>query len=178
MRVITGDFKGRLLKAPKGRDIRPTADKVKEALFSMIGGYIEDAVVVDLFAGSGALGLEALSRGARICYFCDNAPESLKLISANIGICGAGRRSAVLAGDFEKTLLILPEKADIILLDPPYKKEFAERCLMMISEHKRLKERGVIVFEHGADELLPDEAAGFIKIKEKKYGAIRLSLYS
>ena len=105
MRIIAGDYKGRRLNAPADYKIRPTADKVKEALFSIIGDDIDEAVVCDLFSGTGNLGLEALSRGADKCYFVDNSAESIRLIKENIEMCRAEEYSVVIHGDFEQWLV-------------------------------------------------------------------------
>ena len=177
MRIIAGSMKGRKLNTFKGNEIRPTGEKAKEAIFSMLSGYLEGSVVIDLFSGTGGLGLEALSRGAKMCYFGDNRPESIRLIRANIEICKAVDCSRVIAGSFEKTLSMIPEKADIIFLDPPYKKGLLEPCFEKIYDLNLLNEGGIIVAEHGAGEEAPDSAAGFNKIKERKYGMILVSLY-
>lgn len=177
MRVIAGKMKGRRLARPGGNDVRPTADKVKEAIFSMISDYLEDAVVVDLFAGSGSLGIEALSRGAKFCYFCDNSADSIKLIKENIKICGAEGQSKAVFDDFKKALSKVGEKADIIFLDPPYEAGLLEPCVKAIQRLDVLGENGVIVCEHGAKDGLPDDTSGFSKIKEKKYGTVFVSLY-
>ena len=123
MRIITGDFKGRKIEMPAGYDIRPTTEKVKEAMFSIIGQDIYDAVCVDLFSGTGNLGLEALSRGAEKCWFCDNNRESIRLIKQNIANCKAEEWSCLVPGDYEKCLMRIKEsgdKVDVFLLDPPY----------------------------------------------------------
>ncbi|MCL1808478.1 MAG: 16S rRNA (guanine(966)-N(2))-methyltransferase RsmD [Clostridiales bacterium] len=177
MRIIAGNYKGRVLGAPSGSGIRPTADKVKGAVFSMIGEILEGCVAVDLFSGTGSLGIEALSRGARICYFGDVSPESVALTKSNIGICGAGSRSVVIAGDFEKTLMKIPERADLVFLDPPYKKGLMESCLNLICRQGILSEGGIVVCEHEGGEDLPDAVAGLQKLKEKKYGRTLISLY-
>jgi len=177
MRIIAGKFKGRKLYSPKDDNIRPTSDKVKEAIFSMIGEYLDDAAVIDLFSGSGSLGLEALSRGAKICYFCDNSAESLKLIKSNIDVCGADESSHIFTGDYKKALSKVTEKADIIFLDPPYGEVFFDKCFEKICEYGVLKEGGLIVAEHGKETPLPDKVLNFGKIKEKKYGAVTVSLY-
>jgi len=178
MRIITGDFKGRKLNTFRGNSIRPTPDKVKEAIFSMIGAYLGDSVVLDLFAGTGNLGLEALSRGASMCYFGDNSSESVRLIKQNIGICQAEDMSKVIAGSFEKVIASLPEKVDIIFLDPPYTKGLMEQCFEKIKELEILNEDGIIVAERSLREALPDELSGFEKIKERRYGTILVSLFS
>ena len=177
MRIIAGDFKGRRLYTPSDREIRPTTDKVKEAIFSMIAAALCDAVVLDLFAGSGNLGLEAVSRGARICYFGDSARESLALIRKNVEYCRAENQSVIRAGDYRKVLAGLPEQADVILLDPPYKKGLTADCLSAIEEYDVLAEGGLIVAEHSKEETLPEAAGSLEKIKEKKYGTICVALY-
>lgn len=178
MRIIAGDYKGRRLYTPQDNRVRPTTDKVKEALFSIIAPYIGDAVVVDLFAGTGNLGLEALSRGAERCYFSDNSKESLKLIKENVGHCVADEKSIIYQGDYQKVLSKIQEKVDIVLLDPPYKKGLMENCLFLIQNLDILSEDGIIVAEHSHDEVLEDVYGKLYKIKERKYGKIVITLYS
>lgn len=177
MRIIAGDFKGRRLFTPKDNKIRPTTDKVKESIFSMIAPYLEDAVVIDLFSGTGNLGLEAISRGAVRCYFGDKSRESMELTRQNITHCGQDANSVTILGDFEYVLRKIPEKADLIFLDPPYKRGLIHDCFRQITELSLLSEDGVIVAEHGADNILEDEIFGFRKIKEKIYGTISISIY-
>lgn len=177
MRIIAGDFKGRRLFTPKDSKIRPTTDKVKESIFSMIAAYLEAAVVVDLFSGTGNLGLEALSRGASRCYFGDKSRDSMELTKQNISHCRQEENSVTIFGEFEYVLKKIPEKADIIFLDPPYKKGLIGDCFKMISDLALLSEEGVIVAEHGAEDMLADQLFGFVKIKEKNYGSIAISIY-
>lgn len=177
MRIISGDFKGRRLFAPKDSRIRPTTDKVKESIFSMVAPYLEDAVVIDLFSGTGNMGLEAISRGASRCYFGDKSRESLDLTRQNIAHCKAQDKSVPILGEYEYVLKKIKEHADLIILDPPYQEGLMEDCLELISALSLLSEDGVIVAEHGAKENLPEELAGFTKIKEKTYGTIAISIY-
>ena len=177
MRIIAGEYKGRKLLSPNGQSIKPTGDKVKEAIFSMTAGYIEGAVVIDLFSGSGCLGLEAISRGAGICYFCDNSKDSIALIKKNIEICGATEKSRVLVGDFKKTLLMIPEKANVIFLDPPFEKGVFAACFESIHNAGVLAGGGIVVAEHGRRELLPGAFYNLGRLKEKKYGVVHVSLY-
>lgn len=177
MRVIAGEYKGRRLQTPPDYSVRPTTDKVKEALFSILADRIWASNVLDLFSGTGNLGIEALSRGAELCVFADSSRDSLRLIKSNIAHCKAEEGARVVAGDFRKTLMNLSEKFDIILLDPPYDKGFLEPSFELIRQQELLKEGGVIVAEHRKEEQLPDEFYGFTKIKERKYGIIMLSIY-
>ena len=167
MRIITGDFKGRKIEMPTGYDIRPTTEKVKEAMFSIIGQRIYDSVCADLFSGTGNLGLEALSRGAEKCWFCDNNRESIKLIKQNIANCRAEEWSELVAGDYEKCLLRIKEsgdKVDVFILE-------------LIRELELLSEDGIIVAEHKREDEFPEELEGFSKLKDRNYGTITLSVY-
>lgn len=178
MRIIAGEYKGRRLESPADYSVRPTTDKVKEALFSILTEKIWGSRVLDLFSGTGNLGIEALSRGARECVFCDSSRESLRLIKSNIAHCKAQDGARIVPGDFRKTLANLEGEFDIILLDPPYGKGFLEPAFEIISQQSLLAEDGVIVAEHRKEEEIPDELYGFTKIKERKYGVIKLSIYS
>lgn len=177
MRVIAGEYKGRKLEGPSDYSVRPTADKVKEALFSILTEKIWDSNVLDLFSGTGNLGIEALSRGARLCVFGDSSKESIRLIKSNIAHCKAEKGAKVVPGDFKKTLSKLDQKFDVIILDPPYGKGFLEPCFELIRDHELLAEDGIIVAEHRKDEVLSEEIYGFQQIKERKYGSVILSIY-
>ena len=178
MRIITGEFKGRRLLTPKSYDVRPTTDKVKEAIFDMLYQYIKaDFVCLDLFAGTGNLGLEAISRGAKTCYFSDSSRESIKLIKENIKICGAEEYSVILSGDYRQNLERIHDKVDIILIDPPYASDFYLDALSEISKADILNKDGCIVCEHSDRDELPDEFAGFTKVKDKRYGSIGVTIY-
>lgn len=180
MRIISGDFKGRKLETPIGYDIRPTTEKVKEAIFSILQNDLYDAVCCDLFSGTGNLGLEALSRGAAKCYFCDNARDSINITKRNIAYCKAEDRSVLIPGDFEKCLARIEasgEKIDIFLLDPPYREGLYERCFELIREYDLLSEDGIILAEHERKDEFPEELFGYNLIKERFYGSIALSIY-
>lgn len=177
MRIIAGEYKGRRLTSPIDDRIRPTTDKVKEAIFSILTNEIYGSNVLDLFSGSGNLGLEALSRGAKHCWFCDSSRDSLKLIRGNISYCRADEKATVIAGDFRKVLSGLNVSMDIILLDPPYGKNMLPECFELIGEYDLLDENGLILAEHRKEEELPDQLGGFTKIKERKYGKVVVSIY-
>lgn len=135
MRIIAGSAKGRRLTAPVGQNIRPTADRAKEALFSIIAGYLPDAIILDLFAGTGSLGLEALSRGANEAIFVDYGKEALALIAANIRVCGFTRQQArLIRHDLRRGLPgeIADRRFHVIFLDPPYDHGLADATLTLL----------------------------------------------
>ena len=177
MRIISGELKGRRLKAPLDYSVRPTSDKVKEAVFSMIAPYIPESVVVDMFAGTGSLGLEAISRGALRAYFIDRDRSSIALVRENVKTCRVEERAIILAYDYTAALSRISEKADIIFLDPPYDAGIMNSCFEHIRAMGILNEEGIIAAEHSSDDVLPDVLAGFIKIKEKKYGKTGVTVY-
>ena len=177
MRVITGKYKGRKLNSPENYAIRPTSDKAKEALFSILTAEIYGARVLDLFAGTGSLGIEALSRGAEYCVFADASRASLNLIKSNLEHCKVEEETRVLAGDYRKVLANLNEPFDIILLDPPYGKGLIPDAIRLISEGDLLKEGGVILAEHRKEEDLPETIGKYQKEKDRRYGIVKLSIY-
>jgi len=177
MRIITGDFKGRKLETPQGFDIRPTTDKVKEAIFNLLMNDIYGKVCCDLFAGTGSLGLEALSRGAAKCYFGDSARTSINLVKLNISKCKAEDRSIVIPGDYQKVLGRINEKVNIFFLDPPYKAGLYEKCLMQIDSLDLLASQGIILAEHGVRDLMPENVGRLMKVRERKYGKTMVSIY-
>ena len=178
MRIITGEYRGRRLESPAGYDVRPTSDKVKEAVFNIIMNEVWDATCVDLFAGTGNLGLEALSRGAKKCYFGDNSRESINLIKNNVKMCRAEDKSVIIAGDYSKILGRINEKVDIFLLDPPYQDGLYENCLEIIDSLDLLSEEGIIVAEHGVRDYVPETVGSLEIIKERKYGKIMVTIYA
>ncbi len=177
MRVIAGKYKRRKLSSPLGNNIRPTTDKVKEALFSMLANEIQGSRFLDLFTGTGGIGIEALSRGAEECVFCDVSRESLKLLKDNISHCGIEEGVKICAGDYRKNLMSLDEKFNIIFLDPPYGAGMLDECFRLIDEYGLLDEKGLIIAEHRKEEELPDDMYGFKKLKERKYGIVKLTIY-
>lgn len=177
MRIITGAYRGRRLASPKDLSVRPTSDKVKEAIFSMIAQEIDQTVVLDLFAGTGSLGLEALSRGAKHCYFVDNDRESVRLIKSNIGQCKAETESTVLVGDFKYGLSRIKEPIGIAFLDPPYRTDILDEALLIVSEEGFMAPDGLVVTEHGPKKIMPESIGVLEKIKEKKYGTVYVTIY-
>ena len=177
MRIIAGDFKGRRLYTPNDKNVRPTSDKVRGAIFSILQDRMEGCVFCDLFAGTGGVGIEALSRGAKFCYFGDHAQESISLLKKNVEHVGAQDICSLTHGSFIKTLERIPEKVDIFFLDPPYEKGLIQQAVAAIKERDLLAEEGIIVCEHGKYETIADDLCGYRKVKEKKYGIVVLSLF-
>jgi 16S rRNA (guanine966-N2)-methyltransferase len=181
MRVVSGVCKGRGLKAVPGNSTRPTTDKVKEALFNMIGPYFEGGIGLDLFAGSGGLGLEALSRGLEKVIFIDRDGKAIQVIHENIKACSMEDKSEVYRNDADRALKALIKREmsfNYIFLDPPYKKQELIKLMEKITEKALLKPDGVIVCEHGHDVDLPQTVGVFSQIKHEKYGMIAISIYS
>ncbi|MBS4539750.1 16S rRNA (guanine(966)-N(2))-methyltransferase RsmD [Clostridium sp. D2Q-11] len=151
MRVITGIAKGHKLKAPKGTNTRPTTDRVKETLFNIIGDIHPDSIILDLFAGSGSIGIEFLSRGAKKSYFIDSDISSYKTILENINKTKFNDRSEVYKNTYDKALRVLRNKGirfNYIFLDPPYDKGLVEKSIEFIIEYDLLTKDGLIIVEH------------------------------
>ena len=177
MRVITGSARGKRLKELPGLDTRPTTDRVKEGLFNAIQFDIEGRRVLDLFAGTGQLGIEALSRGAAWCDFVDSAPAAMRIVRENAAACGLTGRAAFHQTDFAAFLAGRREKYGIVLLDPPYASGDLERALAAIAEIDIVTGNGIIVCESPADHLLPELPAPYEKGRDYRYGKIKLTLY-
>ena len=177
MRVITGKARGIQLKTPDGMLTRPTADRVKEALFSIINFDIPGAKVLDLFGGTGQLGIEALSRGASSAVFVDAREESCKLIRENLKRTKLESDTKVIRSDYLDYLRRCREQYDIIFLDPPYAEEFLENAIKRITEIDILRSNGIIVAERPLGKELPWEFEGYLRSKDYKYGKVLLTIY-
>ena len=178
MRIIAGYLKGRKLLSPKGNDVRPTTDKVKEAVFDILYQYTkDDYIAVDVFAGSGSIGLEAISRGASRVYFSDSSRESMALVKQNVNICSAGDKAVFLLGEFQRNIARIKDKVDVFFLDPPYANGYILPALEAIDEAGNIKDDGIVVCEHNFRDKLPEKVSGFTRIKSRKYGAIGLTFY-
>ena len=177
MRVISGSARGRRLKELQGMDTRPTTDKVKESLFNIIQFEIEGRRVLDLFGGTGQLGIEALSRGADHCTFVDMRKEAAALIRENLRLTGLSERSRVVQGDALSFLSSCGEKFDVILLDPPYHTELLEKSVERITEFDILREHGIIICESAAERELPALPPPYERGREYRYGKIRLTVF-
>ena len=173
MRVISGKYKGKILKSPTSDNIRPTGDKVKQGLFTKLQFFVQDKVVLDLFCGSGGLGIEALSRGAKKVYFVDKDKRSIALTKQNlIGLDGDYK---VMNATYAQALNTITEQADLILIDPPYASGVYSDVLNIIFEKKLLRQDGIIVCEH-PNELVIDTP--FNIFDTKRYGTVTLSFMS
>lgn len=180
MRVITGKSKGSKLVAPKGLHTRPTSDKVKESIFNILGYIPNDSMVLDLYAGSGNIGIEFLSRGAETCYFIDNDINSIKSIKDNLRRTKLIEKAFIYRNTAEKALDMLGSRGivfDYIFLDPPYEKEIIMPILEKISNKKILKNNGSIIAEHESELHLPECFKNFVKKDFRKYGRTTISFY-
>ena len=177
MRVITGKARGVQLKTPEGMQTRPTADRVKEALFSIIQFELPGTKVLDLFGGTGQLGIEALSRGAAEAVFVDAREDACRLIRENLKRTKLENCARVVRSDYLDYLKRCREQFQIILLDPPYAEVFLENSLKMIAEIDILQYGGIIVAERPVGKELPWEFPGFSRSKDYKYGNTLLTLY-
>lgn len=176
MRVITGSARGRKLRTLEGNDVRPTTDKVKEAVFSAIQFDIPGSRILDLFAGSGQLGIEALSRGASHCTFVDESRESIGIVRENVRLCGFEDISDIICIESAGYLRTCRRTYDIAFLDPPYKKGVLEKILPITAE--KISERGIIVCEHETGLLLPDNFGSLAKKRTYKYGKIEVTVFA
>jgi len=177
MRVIAGDFKGRKLLTPKGTDVRPTADRVKEAIFSMVQTEVSDSVCLDLFAGSGALGIEALSRGAVRVYFCDNASASIEALRQNLYTLKLDMQRAIIIAKDWRAALSMIEKCNLVFIDAPYNMcEHYPQILSKLANRRILEEGAYVVIERDASAGAYTLPAGFEKLLEKRYGSVGVDI--
>lgn len=178
MRVISGTARGTKLNSIESLSTRPTLDRVKEPLFSIIQTHLEDSNVLDLFTGSGALGIECLSRGAKHCTFCDKSYESIKMLKQNLQKTRFEDKSTVLIEDYKKCLKRLDKnnKFDIIFIDPPYKLNIAVNSIKLILEYKLFSKDGVIILETDEEERDLKELENInLKVYDvRKYGRVSL----
>ncbi|MCL6590230.1 MAG: 16S rRNA (guanine(966)-N(2))-methyltransferase RsmD [Firmicutes bacterium] len=180
MRIIAGKYRGLLLKGPKHKGLRPTADRVREALFNIIGARIIEADFLDLFAGTGAIGIEALSRGARWVVFTDQSLNSIKLLQENLKIVAADTQWIILHSPAESSLMRLAKdslKFDLIFLDPPFEAvaQLLPQIITAIRDYRLLKENGWLIVEHPRKTEI--SALGFTRRLIRSYGDIGLSIF-
>jgi 16S rRNA (guanine(966)-N(2))-methyltransferase RsmD len=178
--VVSGKCKGAALKAVPGLSTRPTTDKVKEAIFNIIGPYFDGGVCLDLFAGSGGLGIEALSRGAEKSIFVDRDGKAIQTIKENIRSCSLEEQTEVYRNDANRAIKAIIKrgiKLDYIFLDPPYKKQQLEALMKIIDEQSILNVNGIVVCEHSSDIVIPNQIGNLSRVKEETYGITTISIY-
>lgn len=175
MRVITGSARGRKLETLSGEDVRPTTDKVKESVFSIIQFQLQGRMFLDLFAGSGQIGIEALSRGAKGAYFLDMRRDAVAVIRKNLSATGLEDKAEVRCADSLMFLSSCPVKFDIAFVDPPYNKGIAKKALEALPSV--MNQSGVIVVETAAEEELPESTGEFVLDRTYRYGKIKITTY-
>ena len=182
MRIVAGSCRGRRIKVPAGRDVRPTADRVREAVFSSLGAHVEGAAALDLFAGSGALGLEALSRGADTAVFVERSSATFQVLKENIDNTGLGSRSRLVRGDAITAVRRLASKEtffNLVFLDPPYASKLLERVLLALVQWPLLAPGALIVAEHDRDRQPVLPPSGELRITSTRtYGSTSISMIS
>ncbi|MDP2970457.1 MAG: 16S rRNA (guanine(966)-N(2))-methyltransferase RsmD [Deltaproteobacteria bacterium] len=179
MRIISGTSRGRRLATPRGHALRPTSDRVKESIFNILGEEVEGKIVLDLFAGTGNLGIEALSRGAKKTFFVERARESLRMIQRNLLQCSFSGQAEIIPKEVNRAIGILEasgESFDLILMDPPYEKGWIQRTLVKLNNHNIYHEGSVLVIEHGRREPLPQKTGRWAVIKQRMIGDTIISI--
>ncbi|MDP4092677.1 MAG: 16S rRNA (guanine(966)-N(2))-methyltransferase RsmD [Bacillota bacterium] len=180
LRVISGSARGHKLKTPKGLSTRPTTDRVKESVFNIISAYIEDADILDLFSGTGSLGIEALSRGAHRGVFVDESRECYGIIKDNLIHTKLNDNAEVFTNDCVSAVKLLGERKmqfNIIFMDPPYSKNLVEVALNSIEKNDIIKFSGLIVAEHRSTDIVPESAGKLVLVRRKEYGETAVSFY-
>ena len=181
MRIISGISKGRRLAAPKSQAVRPTSDRVKESIFNILGDEVEGKVVLDLFAGTGNLGIEALSRGAKRALFVENGRQALRLIQKNLSQLGMKGRSEILPRDVSRAIGVLERRGepfDLILMDPPYEKGLIQKTLLKLYLHRIYHKDSILVIEHDRREPIPEVVEGWTLCRQRKFGNTLISFLS
>lgn len=176
MRVITGSARGRRLGELRGMETRPTTDKVKESIFNCIQFDVAGARVLDLFAGTGQLGIEALSRGAQSALFVDRRADAVKLVRENLALCRLEENAQVVCGDSLAQLAALRSRFDLIFLDPPYDSTLLEEAIARITMFDILSPGGIIVAESALDKSIPPLEAPYSASREYRYGKIKVTI--
>jgi 16S rRNA (guanine(966)-N(2))-methyltransferase RsmD len=180
MRVISGSARGRTLKSVPGKGTRPTSDRVKEAIFSMIGPYFAGGEALDLFAGTGGLGIEALSRGMDRAVFVDLEQASVDVVRGNLRSTGLEDRAEVYRNDAVRALKLLARRGrafDLVFLDPPYKMRHMDELARQMQELNMLKRGSRVVIEHAAEHHYPEDIGQLVRKKRAEYGDTAVSIY-
>jgi len=178
MRIISGTSKGRRLATRKSQALRPTSDRVKESMFDILGAEVQGKVVLDLYAGTGNLGIEALSRGATRAFFVEKGRQALRVIQKNLSECGMQERAELLPKDVLRAIGILKEREacfDLMFMDPPYAKGLIQRTLMKLRANPIYHEDSILVVEHDRREPIPEQSGGWELIRQRRIGDTVLS---
>ncbi|MBW2603574.1 MAG: 16S rRNA (guanine(966)-N(2))-methyltransferase RsmD [Deltaproteobacteria bacterium] len=178
LRIIGGALKGKKLYSVRDRSIRPTADRLRESIFNILSHRVLDAVVMDLFAGTGALGIEALSRGAESVVFVDNRKTALSVIRRNIDSCRLDQKANIVRWNIRQNLNCIRSKQqnfDLIFLDPPYDKNLIKPTLLNLDNSHSLKNGACIMVEHSISEPIPTDLFAFDLLDQRKYGKTLVS---
>ena len=179
LRIISGTVRGRRLATQRGESIRPTSDRIKESIFNILGEQIEGEVVLDLFAGTGNLGIEALSRGARKVLFVEKGRRAVSLIQKNLLTCGLEASAEILMSDVHRAIGVLHRRGevfDVILMDPPYGRGFVALTLKRLQSQRIYHERSILVLQHDRREPLPDPGGAWNLLQQRKIGDTILSI--
>jgi len=179
MRITGGELCGRILAAPKGMATRPTQDRVRESLFAILGGRVQEASILDMFAGSGSLGIEAISRGAAHCTFVEKSRIASEALQKNIGSLGIADKCKVILTDAVKNPAAWSIFApfDMAFIDPPYASGLYERAIELVRIPKMISHMGIVVIERDKGICLPDEGDGLKLRRTERYGATLLDFY-
>jgi 16S rRNA (guanine966-N2)-methyltransferase len=181
MRITGGRLRGRRLASFKGMEIRPTSDRVREAIFDLLGHHLSGEKVLDLFAGTGSLGIEALSRGAAWSLFIDHSPRAIDLIGKNLKLCGLEAQGVVLRKDllkgFPRRHRLFEQKIDLVFVDPPYRKNILPPLLEALALQNILESPSILVAQSEKREVLPSRVRSLEMVKSKTYGDTRITLY-
>lgn len=180
LRIISGEHRGRILKTVPGRNTRPTSDKVKESLFNILQARIPGSIVLDLFSGTGNLGLESLSRGCEKAVFVEKSPAALAVLRENCRSLDYMEYTEIIPMDVSKALAFLSEdkrEFDIVFMDPPYDHDLEVPAIEALDKGNLVKDDGVIVVEHLMQDEMPDCIGSFTRYQIRKYGNTALSFY-
>jgi len=180
LRIIGGARRGKRLYSPRNLSIRPTGDRVRESIFNILAGRIVDSRALDLFAGTGAMGLEALSRGAKHAVFIDNHPAALVLIKKNIKVCGWTDRTEIIRWDPTRNLNCIKypnELYSLVFIDPPYRSEMVPAILGHLDRSNALTSKTLVTVEHASTEILDDKISAFVLEDRRSYGKTLVSFF-
>ncbi len=178
IRIIGGELKGRKLVTVPGRQTRPTADRVRESMFNILGDRVRGALVLDLFAGTGAMGIEALSRGAESVLFADNAKRALTALEKNVKVCSLERRAKIIKWDILKNLNIataFQHAFNLVFIDPPYNKNMIQSTLSNLDKSQCIEKGACVAIEHSAQESIPEKDQRFKISDQRRYGKTLVS---